>query len=587
MTYDFLKAEAGRRPVWIIEIDLDYCELIYGTSPCLAAIGVTGPEKCYNTRKTCQYPTAYDKGTKTYRFSSEILPPSGEEQFQCIPCIDDVSFLPSRIEPGKGLGRRSVMTVTMLDHAMSDLGIDKYLSDRTYDSATTGTFFTKLMARNPYYQGRTVRIKTGYLLDGEDPDAANFITRRYQLEKIDGPDRSGKMTFTAKDPLKSLDDKRSQAPRASKGKLALALNNSDGVFDLAIAGIGDIEYATSGFIKIESEIMSFTRVADTLTVSRAQKNTVAVAHDIDSPVQQCLAYTAINLLTILQDLLVNFGGVDAGLIPTAEWAEEGDLWFIDVNLTALVSSPTGVQSLIGELSEQCQCFIWWDERAQEVKFKGVRPWAFDQIAAVDDDAHVISDSQSVKDRPDERVSQVQVFYGQKNPTEELARPWNFARLEVNTDQDSESADEYGEARIKVIYSRWLSTAQGSLAAGLAARMLSRYRDNPRTISFKLDAKDSTAWTADTILATIRMLTDFSGAPIPSYLQVIEARESVMGSEYEYILQDSGFTARYFLWADETVEEDYGSAAPALRSRYGWYANDDDELTNNDDGYLLA
>ena len=586
MTYDEEKKRLGREPVWIVELHLDYCSLIYGAAPCTAAIGTTGADKCYNTNKTCQDKTNYTKTTKVYRFSNVILPPSGDLEFQTINCVDNVDFLPSKIEPGKGIGKRSVVTVSLNDFTHSDLTVDKYVSGRAYDSATTGTYFTKLMSRNPYYQGRKIIIKTGYIQGGVAPDAANFESREYLIERIEGPDKAGKIRVTGKDPLRALDEKRSVAPRASTGKLLLALNNSDGVFSLTPAGVGDLEYAASGHIVIEEEVMSFTRVADVLTVSRAQKNTLAVEHDIDTNVQQCLSYNNIFITDVLYDLLVNYGNIDPAYIDTVAWDAEASVWLTEYDLTTVVTKPIGVGKLIEELSQQCQLFIWWDERTQEIKLKAVRPWAFDTVLELSDRYNILADSQSVKDRPDDRVTQVHVYYGQKNPTEDLEKPWNFKRLNVTTDADAESEDQYGDARIKQIYSRWIIESQLSQAVKLSTRMTERYRQVPRSITLRVDAKDSDAWTGDVIKVTMRTLTDYSGAPLPTYLQIIEAKEVTLGSVYEYTLEDTQFNGRYGFWAPTGIP-DYGSATDDQRSRYGFWANSSGLMSDGSPGYKYA
>ena len=62
-------SRVGRIPVVFVELDMDYCTRIYGTSPCTAAVGVTGAAKCYNTYATCQDTANYNKGVKTYTVS--------------------------------------------------------------------------------------------------------------------------------------------------------------------------------------------------------------------------------------------------------------------------------------------------------------------------------------------------------------------------------------------------------------------------------------------------------------------------------------------------------------------------------------
>lgn len=586
MTYATLKSEFGRRPVWIVEVDLDYCAETYGAAPCTAAVGVTGPAKCYNTRKTCQDPANYNRGTKTYRLSNLILPPSSDLEFQAIPCVEDVTLLPTRIEPGKGIGKRAVLTVTLKDQAHADTGIDKYLSGRGYDSSTRGTFFTKLLARNPYYQGRALRVRTGYLVDGQSPDSVNFETRLYHIERIEGPDKDGRVRIIAKDPLKALDDKRSQAPRPSSGTLSMAIDDTVGTLTLAPAGVGDEEYPAAGKVRVDDEVMSFTRAADVLTLTRGTNFTTAVAHDASAPVQLCLSYSGTALVDILYELITDYAGIDSSLIDLAAWNAEADVWLTDYDLTAVVTSPMGVATLVTELCEQCQFFIWWDERVQKIGLKAVRPWAFDQVAELNDTDHIIANSQSVRDRPDDRLSKVLVYYGQKNPTEDLAKPWNFQRLKATIDEDAESADEFGDARIRTIYSRWLSAAQQAQAIKLSSRLLSRYRNNPRTITFRLDAKDSDAWTGDTVLATMRTIVDYSGAKLPSYLQVIEVKEMKVGTEYDYILEDTGFSGRYALWGPDTLPA-FPDADDPTRARYGFWADAGGLMSDGSEGYKYA
>ena len=57
-----------REPVQIVEIDIDFCTLTYGSSPCTASLGTTGVRKCYNSFNTCQAKSAFNKGTLTLRF---------------------------------------------------------------------------------------------------------------------------------------------------------------------------------------------------------------------------------------------------------------------------------------------------------------------------------------------------------------------------------------------------------------------------------------------------------------------------------------------------------------------------------------
>ena len=71
---------------------------------------------------------------------------------------------------------------------------------------------------------------------------------------------------------------------------------------------------------------------------------------------------------------------------------------------------------------------------------------------------------------------------------------NYRRVRVRLDGDAESDLQYGERRIRKIYSRWIQTE--AVAIQTTVRLLSRFRDTPEYIAFALDAKDRSMWTGD-------------------------------------------------------------------------------------------
>ncbi len=142
MSYATELVKVGRQPVTVVELDLDFCTRTNGVAPCTAAVGITGTQKCFNTRKTCQDPNNYASSAKTYRFSTLPLP----LEFQSIPSLRSVSIAPLRLDPGKGLGIRASVTVAITDHPFTDtFGLDKYLSERSYNPFLRGTYWGKLV----------------------------------------------------------------------------------------------------------------------------------------------------------------------------------------------------------------------------------------------------------------------------------------------------------------------------------------------------------------------------------------------------------------------------------------------------------
>lgn len=176
--------------------------------------GVDGDLKCYNTRATCRDPNNFtNTSTFTAYFSDTLIP--GESY---IPCIESTKLAPTVITPGQPFNKRANITIVFNDFPHHDRGVDPYVSDRTYTPENQGTYFGKLLARNPFYQGRALRLKTGYVADPFD--TADLQTQNYIIEKITGPDKKGRVTVVAKDILKLADNERAQCPKASTASLA-------------------------------------------------------------------------------------------------------------------------------------------------------------------------------------------------------------------------------------------------------------------------------------------------------------------------------------------------------------------------------
>jgi hypothetical protein len=157
----------GREPFIAVEIDQDFCARTYGVAPCTAA---TPTNKCFNTLATCQDPNNYGRSQKTLYFCKPASNISKIKPY--IPSVASASTAPTKINPTNGdrntspLGQRAAATIVFDDHPHSDFQVDPYLADRNYNPLDRGTFWSKWIARNPYYQNREIRIYEQYI--GQD-----------------------------------------------------------------------------------------------------------------------------------------------------------------------------------------------------------------------------------------------------------------------------------------------------------------------------------------------------------------------------------------------------------------------------------
>ncbi len=584
MTYETSRKEMGRKPLTILEIDVAVCSLTYGIAPCTAAIGTTGADKCYNCVSSCQDVTNYTPEEKTFRFVDQMI--TDPELAPSYKQLRTVSAVPTQIDPGKGLGIRASVSMTLQDEADGDVGFDPYVRERAYDPKTQGTFWGKWKARFPFYPGSTVRHLTGYLTAAGLYDPTNFITRLYVLEKLDGPDNSGAVKLTGKDILKLADDDRAQCPAPSNGFLTSDISAVETSILLSPTGIGDLEYAASGMARIGDEIVAFTRSGDVLTITRAQDNTEAAPGNAADVVQQCRVWTNATVQSVLYDLLTEFGNIDPSFIDLAQWDAEADVWLSGYTISATIASPTGVTKLVNELCESGAFYCWWDELAQTIPFKVIRPDAYGESVALNETYHLVSGSVNQRTNPDDRLTQVWIFYGLKSPTADKELVTNYNNRYCLSNSDAESLTlGFGDVRIRKVFSRWIPTDSDSMAKVAAFRILNQFLDVPEEISFEVDAKDGDLWTGDTATLVSRMLQDFTGASSAVKVQVTQATERITGTKFSYVAMRSQFNGRYFYIAPNDAP-DYEDATAEQRLRYGYICQNDGKMSDGSPGYQI-
>lgn len=461
-----------------VEIDVDYCSLNFGVAPCAAALGVTGDAKCFNSLATCQDREHFTNAPVTLRFAvaTDYLPAGIERVAESITSVD---YSPGVISLGEDLGQRASLTVSFTDHRSSDTGPggDKYLADRGYEPSKQGTFWGKFRARQPFLRGRPLRWIQGRV----GQSLAEMETRHFVIDSFDGPTLDGRFTITAKDPLKLLDGDRAQAPRLSKGYLNADVTNVATTATLAPAGIGNSDYPASGYLNIGGkEIVAFTRSGDTLTLTRAQYNTAALAHNSGDRCQLCLRYNAVDPADVISDLEQTYAGVDPDWIPLANWQAETAAYYRRV-VTALIAEPTPVKTLVSELIQQCGLAHWWDETDQVLKLQVLR--AISTSAERFDEDNTIAGTLAPREQPGKRVSQVWVYFGQFNPLKSVDDTDNYRSTEIRVDLDAEA--DYGSPAIKKIFSRWIPFGGLTVAQRLSAIQLGRFRTAPRSFSFSV------------------------------------------------------------------------------------------------------
>jgi hypothetical protein len=537
MAYAEAQIKLGRQPFSYVELDLDFCANTFGVAPCTAT--GSGDAKCYNTYASCQDTANFNKITKTYRFCS----PNGAKVptgLDAIPCLRGITITPAEITAGQGLGLRAACSVSFQDFPHSDIRIDPYVTERTYKPIERGTFFGKLKARNPYYNGRIMRVYNGYLNDDGSFDIDNFERRTFVIEQWNGIDPNGITQITGKDILKLASDERAVCPMPSVGKITLDMTTGTTSINLTPTGVGS-DYDASGYVRIGQEVMSYTRSGDTLTIVRGQKGTVAATHKQGDTVQLCKQYSGETSQDIVYDLLVNFANVDTVFINKPNWDAE-QVAYLPRLYNTLITTPTGISKLLSELSEQVGFFLFWDEVDELIKFQTIRPNSpSETVKQLSSEYNLIADSLKTVDIVSDRVNEVWVYYGIIDHAKNLTDDANYSNLYIASNVGDQSAVRNNDIRIKKIVTRWIT--DGAAAIELGQRYLERFVLSPIQADFMLDAKDSSIKLCDFVELTSKQNQGFDGSPVAILMQVVKRLERQTGTTW-------AFTARQFAFSTD-------------------------------------
>jgi hypothetical protein len=568
-------AEISRTQVQLVVITLDSCSLTYGVGDCTATGGAG--EECYNTFFTCQDRANFAKTTTDYKFTSFEAP----VPFTGIrPYVKTISTLPTKIEQKLTIkGRRKIQ---MVDELSDDINIDPYVANR---SSVQGEFWKKLVARNPNYFGKPVKIYDGYIGLTE----AQFVQKwTGTLENI--INNKGTVTLSCIDTLAELS--KLKVPDDIKAKNLNAVTDSQNtiILDTLLKADG-VQIDTAGYIRINDEIIQYTGLnvpSNQLTgCVRGSLETTAAAHDAESLVGIVKYYAPDNPFDILQALL-NSAGIDNADIDTTAWAYWKDWPKTDIDYSAIITKNDGVtgQDLFWEIVNLLDCHVWQDEDQKITIRRNIANEPGRTYTDLTDTANVIARSGKTDYNETSRRTRYILYWG-KSALGELEAVDSYSEVDIAIDADAEGANGYDSIRDEIIYCRWFSKRflQGEVvnryAASLVRRKLLNRVDAVPMVSVSVELKDEANKTGGNVVLTTDELLQPDGNPVADNYMVI-ARDQIQGRINLQLLK---FPKHRICFIAPNGITDYNSAT-VPEQEYGFISNDQGEMPNGSPGYLI-
>jgi len=304
-------------------------------------------------------------------------------------------------------------------------------------------------------------------------------------------------------------------------------------------------------------------------LERGAVNTEAAEHRQNERVQRVLFWEEVPFQDIVFELLTEWGDIDPALIDKTAWDAEKDLFRSAFDFTAYISQPTQVVALLGELSLQALTNIWWDEREQEIFLKAVRPDFVPE--RISDDTDILAGSFAIKELPEERASQVFVYYNLRDPTLSPTDGTSYENAAVFIDVDKQT--QYGGTpAVREIFARFIRTQ--AIANTIGLTYLNRFKDVRREISFDLNTERD-FWTGDPVNISHFLDVDFTGLPEVNNWLILSAQEIQSGAVYRFTAEDNNMGGVLWLWQDNaTTSPTWADANEEERATVGYWLNDD-------------
>lgn len=583
-------------------INLDFCDLTFGTSPCTA----TGAP-CYNTWPTCTLQSVYVTTVgKDYKFCLKDNPTPLPGSI-IRPYIRDMIYLGQEILPTDALTLNQKLTLGMADEPDNDVGIDPYRVSPTLRSApggsanvaAIGSFWTKLKVRNSNYRNRRVTIKKGFVAPGFlETDYTTYFAGIFDNIVIEG---DNKVKITIKGLLQLTD---TDFPQKTDGKISADITAGATSFTLtAYTGVDRSGttpvtlYLSSGYIKIDTEILYYSSLSlDTATgittfsgLTRGNFNgdgwSIAATHSKDAEVQQTEVFIDQNPIDIMHTLLNKAGIADTD-IDTTSINSERDIWFPGVQFRAVLHEPKKIKEYLQELREETLTSLW-QGGDQKIKIKYMGPNLPNQAyTQIKDTENIAFQSRNVDDRQEQRITRMTVYYD-IFPDKSGGSVDDFARSTTAIDSDIESANGANEkVESDPVYSRWIRSTLGGddYTRTLATRTIRRFRDGGREAQFICELKDEGLALGEVFELTTSYIVDADGNPKISRYQVTKKEQKSPG-QIAYTAVDTKLKANYAYVAANGMPN-YMAASTSQRESAFIAGGASNKMSNGDAPYLI-
>ena len=330
------------------------------------------------------------------------------------------------------------------------------------------TYMKRWLERNRNYNRRPAKFSVGSVVNGEFVES--FVSH-LTVDEVDLDKKGETVTLILKDGIKLKATDGAVVPKPSNIQLGNDIDDTiigSGTTLNLIGNADEIaELVINDRLNIDREVVRIiSKSGNSVNVARGDDGSAVSDHDTNTTVQLCYRKSGINAADIYNELLNDYADTRGIHFARDEFDIIKNSYLGAFRLSANITKPVGVDTIIKEIQEATATTMYFDSRRQEFRLKSINGlntgFNPDSIPITDD--MIIQNTGTIADRPRESLTSVLLHIGLRDATDfgKKSKDWKNVLLIVDETQESDNAR--GERKQKVIYNRWLSSTQATSVA---------------------------------------------------------------------------------------------------------------------------
>lgn len=436
---------------------------------------------CFGYSQTCSSPDSYSANEfKELVFSSAPL--SAGSVYHGGLLFRDVNYTSAEIKPGEAISSRSKLSFKILDQIHNGYDLVYWPEQQS----TRGTLFGKLLATNPYFNGRKIKYSVG-LRDGGTLSEPEWEDRIFLIDSVNLSDEN--FTGSALDPLILTEDKKAKMPLVSPAQLTVAITS--GSVTVQFGNAPGNYFGSSGniIVRIDSELIEVAANGSTsmTIITRGFGHSEIKDHAINATVQNCIRFVNEHVVNCITYALTTWTSIPASYIDN--YSSVISLIPTVIITDYVLSSPQSVVDFINMCIFLGNLSFYFDDITQKIVIKYISQFDVSSIYLSDENA-IRKESGKRDFNSKEQYTRFNLSWAPFDLTKETdSKNYQISITAINASMEGPSKlGQVNERKAMLLPMLTASSADYLIGADAVNRIVSAANEIPDIFECELDAE---------------------------------------------------------------------------------------------------